>query len=505
MIIKPLRAQKPRPVALLVPGWRSIDVYSEDGVKSARGPQRCWNLLKTYEHHVCYVASNLKGLTDVTGATHWRAELWKGRAVAMTLDGTTLKVLSLRRTLNGCNTPAAQYEALTAVTNWLADQGVKMGSLSAMAWNLWRSTLAVPLELGFNPAVGRAAFFGGRKGASRPYNYHDQVSVDISKAYPHAMTSRPYAASLREVDKATTLDPEVAGIARVRVYVPEELAFPTLPIRLGPDVIQWRAGLVEGTYPWGEVVAAASLGCRVEILRSWAPVDEVQPFTAWWSTVQLGFAAVGDDAAKLVKALGNLVWASFAMNADQTGAVRWEDDYGDHPFQVEHAPRQSAQLNTVHIAAETSSRVRTRMLLEGLYGDSEPPIHVDTDGLICSRASYIRRETGNAVGEWRAKTFMVDVEMKAPQMYRYRCSHCPHTLANNSAQHSGDPNWHYVAAGTPGRFASHLFETHPGFQVSFHDEDVVVGVSGVLDDLQVRRYLEAADELNTTAYGPKLA
>jgi hypothetical protein len=78
-------------------------------------------------------------------------------------------------------------------------------------------------------------------------------------------------------------------------------------------------------------------------------------------------------------------------------------------------------------------------------------------------------------------------------------------LANNSAQHSGDPNWHYVAAGTPGRFASHLFETHPGFQVSFHDEDVVVGVSGVLDDLQVRRYLEAADELNTTAYGPKLA
>jgi hypothetical protein len=497
VIIKPLRFAKPKRAALLVPGWRQLQVFTVDGERTARGAEGCYKLLQSVEDHVCYVASNLRGLVHTTGATHWTADVWRGRATTLYLDGTKLKVSSLRRTLSSLVEPSDQFSALNEVLEFLADQGVFAGSVSSMAWRLWRSTLSSPLNIGFDPKVSRQAFFGGRKGSSTPHAYRDQVAVDIAKAYPHAMVSRPYAGMMREVSRETVIDPEVSGLAKVRVTVPSDLRFPTLPVRLAPSMIQWRYGGIEGIYTWGEIDAARSVGSEIEVIRSWAPITEISPFDDWWVLMQYGYQTLSAGALKLFKSLGNLVWSNFAMTGDDAATIRWSDEYGEHPTMAAKQRKSMPQANTVHMAAETSSRVRVRMLLEGLYGDSEAPVHVDTDGIIVSMASYNRRVTGEGVGDWRPKTYMDLVEIKAPQLYRYTCG------LQCGVSHS---RFHYVAAGTPSRFAAELFDgKHPGFQISMEGLDTVVPTSRRLDEQQLRRYLIADEELQRAIYGPPLS
>lgn len=483
-------------VALLVPGWRSVRVITETGETSAHGPGACYRLLSDLAgRYTCYVASNLRGLVHTTGATAWTADVWRGRATTMHLQGTDLKVSSLRRTLRD-EDPLDQYATLLEVMGFLADQGVRAGSLSSMAWRLWRSTLSSSLEVGFNPKVSRRAFFGGRKESSRPNAYRDQVAVDISSAYPHAMVSAPYAGLMREVSPTTELDPAVAGLAQVRVLVPEELRYPTLPVRLAPAMIQWRYGEIEGVYTWGELAAARAVGSIVTVERAWAPITEVSPFQEWWELVTAARANLSPSAVKLVKALANLVWSHFAMTGDDSATITWADDLADHPILTENQRRPMPQANAVHWAAETSARVRTRMLLEGLYGDSETPAHIDTDGMIVSRASYKRRATGDGVGDWRAKTFMDLVEIRAPQLYRYTCG--PRCGVDHS-------RFHYVAAGTPARLAAELFEgKHPGFQISMHGFDTVIPSGRSLDATQRSRYVLADESLQRIVYGPPL-
>lgn len=494
MIIKPLTPQTMRPVALITPGFREVTITTVSGSTRHRGANRVHAALTRIEDHVCYVSSGLRSLIHTTGARCWRAEVWRGRAVSMSLDGTNLKVSSLRRTLPEKDaTPSDQFAALVEVLDYLSDQGVKPGSLSSMAWNLWRSTLAKPLEVGFNPQVSLQGFFGGRKGSSAPHSYSGQVSVDMRSAYPSAMVSRPLALSLREVSADTYLDPEVAGLAKVRVVVPEDLPFAPLPVRLAPEVIQWRHGVVEGVYPWAEVEAARLLGCEVEVLRCWAPLVEADLFGPWWSQVGPLRETVSPASVKMTKALANLVWSGFALNGEDSAIIRWCDDFGEESIQTAKVPVKLPQRSTVHVAAEISSRVRVRMLLEGLYGDVEAPVHVDTDGIIVSESSAARRALA-APGDWRRKQDMSVCEIKAPQLYRYQCG--PSCGKDHSL-------WHYVASGTPRGQASRLFDTHPGFQVSFHGLDTVIPERARTDSLPL--WLEARDVVEHLAYGPRLA
>ena len=496
MIIKPLTRQSPKPIALLTPGFRRVEITTVDGSREVRGATRVHDALTKLSGHRVYVNSSLKRLVHTTGAQAWTAQVWRGRAVTMSLDGCGLEVSSLRRTLpSGESGPYEQFSTLLEVTEWLSHQGVRPGSLSSMAWNLWRSTLDKPLSVGFNAKVGESSLFGGRKGSAPPHSYSNLVALDMKSAYPSAMTSRPYATALREVDAQTRIDPLRAGIARVRVSVPDDLPFSPLPTRVAANVIQWRHGVVEGTYPWVEVDAANRLGCEVEVLRCWAPLEEVDLFGDWWRLMDVGRATLSSDAVRIMKALSNLVWSGFALNGRDSAMVRWSDDYGESPTQVKKPPVRLPQTSCVHVAAEISARVRVRTLLEGLYGDVEAPVHVDTDGVLITRESAQRRPQGEAVGDWRRKTEMSVCEIKAPQLYRYQCG--PTCGVDHSL-------WHYVASGTPLSQAPDLFNAHPGFQVSFYGLDAVLPDRARFDDDQITKWIEAAGLVETSVYGPRL-
>lgn len=496
MIIKPLGKTKPKPIALVTPGYRAVTITTVDGQRFIRGPERCYQALKKLENHIVFASGKLRNLVHTTGAQAWQAEIWRGRATSMTLDGTNLKVTSLRRILDDLPTDLQKFDALLEVSLWLAHQGVCVNSISAMSWNLWRSTLSSPVDLSFDARIGRSAFFGGRQEARQPDIYKDQVSLDISSAYPFSMAQDPYAGIMREVSKNTRIDPEIPGLVRARVTVGSKLSHAPLPVRIAEEAIQFQYGTFEGTWSWRELYAAWLLGAKYEVLRCWAPLTTVDPFSNWWEIVYKGRSEVSPDAAKLVKAISNTLWGMFGMTGDDRGLVRFYDDAGEKADLIKRTARRMPQANTAHIAAETTSRVRTRMLIEGLYGDSGGeyiPAHVDTDGIIVSRESVARRVLGDGPGEWRIKTYMPSVEVMAPQLYRYRCG------KDCGITHS---EFHYVAAGLHADSARELFSSrNAGVNISFSGVDAVLPVGPAFEPAMLDRYLKQAEAMRNIRFG----
>ena len=496
MIIKPLGKSRFKPIALIVPGWKTLKIITINGEKIVTGSERCYQALRSLENHSVFVANKLKNLIQSTGAECWQAEVWKGRATSMRLDGTRLKVTSLRRVLDSLPSDSARFDALLEVSLWLSDQGVPVNSISGMAWNLWRSTLSKPLDLAFDSKVGRSAFYGGRQEAAEAKTFKNQVSIDISSAYPFSMAERPYGGVMREVSKNTELDPTRSGLARATVRVPSSCQFPPLPVRINDEMSQWQYGLIEGTWPWAELAAAKAVGCEVTVTRCWAPLVEVDPFTKWWDVVYNGRADVSPEAAKLIKAVSNSLWGMFGMTGDDRAIVRWADSAGDDPHLVQKVAKKMPQANTAHIAAETTGRVRTRMLLEGLYGDNEVPAHIDTDGIIISKDSASRRKLGDGPGEWRMKQEMPFLDVMAPQLYRYKCGD------GCGTKHS---IYHYVASGVSPEWAAELFNNrHPGINISFSGRDAVIPTGPALDLPDLARYEIEAKFLRNIVYGQPL-
>lgn len=472
MLIKPLGRSRFRLVALLVPGWREITAYTPTGTITAQGQNNCFKLLEKLQYHNLYVSHSLRDLLNTTGSNYWQAEVWKNHVTTMSLDGTKVKVHSLRRLLDDSDNDQDKYEAFLELAQWLNDWGVAPGSISSMAWNLWRSTLETDFNLSFNAQIGKQAFYGGRQEATPGKDFTNMVAMDISSAYPYEMSSRPYAGTLREVSTLTTLNPEQSGLAHAKVFIPDDLPHAPLPTRLGVDLIEWKKGEIEGVWTWQELAAAKSLGSRIEILRCFAPLTEVQPFEKWWEVVREGRATLSPAAGKLVKTLSNSLWGMFGMNGDSRGLVRWLDDFGKKPESVDKTPKRIPQANTAHIAAETTSRVRSRMLLEGLYGGQglQPnfPVHIDTDGVIIPQGALERFSAymvGNKSGQWRLKTVMTKIEVRAPQLYRYRCDQeCEKTHGN----------WHYVASGMTAPQAKALFERqNKGMTIKIGEEQEI--------------------------------
>ena len=490
MLVKPLSTQKQRPYALIVPGYRMMDVHLSTGdILEARGAKRCESLFTRLarEGFVCYTNSKMADLRHTTGALHWRADIWRGQPTRMHLDGIKLSVSSLRGVLENASDPMAELEG---AMRFLSDQGIRPASLSSMAWSLWRSTLSHPFQANFQAKVGKAALYGGRQSA-RPNDYRDHVQVDIQGAYPYAMQSSPYAASLMEVATSTRLDPDLPGIAQAVVYVPGDLSIPPLPRRIDRSIIRWDHGELEGTWTWRELCAARDSGAQVTVTRCWSPSTLCQPFEAWYDLQNEGRSL--SRGSGVLKALSTSLWGMFGMTPDDTGSVRWLDEAGEHPVIVPKPIRKTPHEGLAHIAAETSSRVRCRIYNEALTGRSEPA-HVDTDGVIIPLGSPLPSNMGEGLGQWRVKSSMVSVQVRGPQVYRYMCDKsiggAPCTL------------WHYCTAGVSAHLAPRLFSGHStSLHVSVVDRDYVLPTVDTSSPSEAYRW---AESVRNALYGPPL-
>jgi hypothetical protein len=414
----------------------------------------------------------------------------------MRLAGTRCTVHSLRGTLDGSAEPATELARALA---WLRDCGVAPSGLSTMAWALWQRSLSAPLVITSHPGVGRAAFYGGRQGLSAKGagRYKHMASVDITAAYATSMAARPYALRLTRCDVSTTLDPTTAGVAEATVEVSTDMPFAPLPFRLGPEMITFPTGRVQGVWPWVELAAARALGCDVKVTRSWAPMVEAEPFGRWWEWGQVG-RQLGGGAGRLAKAILNSTWGMFAMVGDDRSVVRWTDDIGDRSVTVALKPLvQMPQRRTAHVAAETAARVRSRVLTEALYGAGAAPVHIDTDGMIVRGSSPLPSPNGDAPGEWRIKKRMRVVEIRAPQCYRDQCSPvCP-------TCRGGD--WHYTTAGMGDEAARGVFDRlGQGTNFGIMGLDYVLPTRNTLEHDANRADAKAARVMSSLAFGPGL-
>jgi hypothetical protein len=493
-----LKAQKPKPVSLLIPGYKSLVAFTETGILRAEGRQRCYDLVKSLEKYALYVGGSVKPLLYTTGATAWTGDVWRGRATTLHLYGSRAKVTSLRRAFEGMS-PDMAFDGLLEVTETLADQGVSAGSISSMAWSLWRSTLPGVVELASRPSLGRSALYGGRQESVEPQRFEEaHVGVDLGKAYPYSMGERPYAGVLREVARDTELDPEVAGLAEAIVYTPsdDDHPFACLPTRVATDMIQWQWGETRGVWPWVELVAARDLGCRVEVQRCWAPLTTVDLFSPWYRTITAMESSV-PHGSRLLKSIANSLWGVFALNGDDRGTVTWADDGGDHPEVVSRPPRVLPHARSAHVAAETTARVRVRMLREALYGGIGEPVHIDTDGYLVRASEASSFPSTGRPGEWRRKTEMRILEVRGPQLYRFLCG------LGCGIDH---PKWHVVASGIPHAQAREFFEKTEGrVHIPMSGFDVVLPSGRPLNMEQVRRYRHLVATERVMAYGEALA
>lgn len=439
----PHRAAKPRPYALLFPGYRHLSLEDQYGTTTADNPYAVSELLERYKGHELYVTGGLSSIRHTTGALSWEASVWRGRTTRMT-HTSGASVTSLRGSV-------MTLQALTEGLDWLHGHGIAPRSITSMAWALWRSTLPGEVSLSSDPRISRQALFGGRQEIREARTYRHMVSADIVAAYPYSMAQRPYAGSLRRVSPATILDPHSAGMARATVYVDREAPFYPLPRRIAADVIQFAYGRVDGIWPWCELAAVKDLGFPVEVAECWAPAVELDLFSRWWELVQEGRNL--PLGGRLIKTVSNALWGIFGMRGTDRSLLRWTDDTGEESYEIPLEERKMPHARTAHIAAETASRVRTRLLLDALYaGGTGRPVHVDTDGIIVRKRSMLPGKPRMGPGGWRVKARMKRIEIRAPQVYRYECDKlCGVTHAP----------WHYVTAGVPPSMAPEIFRRMP--------------------------------------------
>lgn len=472
MKITPVKRMTKRLFATVTPGWRSVLITDEWGEHEAHGTHgEVKKLLSRFAKHRLYCTTAVARMRHSTGALHWQGRAWRGRIVSMELLGTDVTVTGDRGSLADSTRP---FEDLSVALEWLGALNIGAASFSTMAWNLWRTSLPGSVVVHADPGLGRAALFGGRQELrGPPRSYKHQVSTDIRCAYPHSMGARPFALALAEVDRATRLDPDRAGIARARVFVPTDLAFPPLPVRCSRRLIRFETGWIEGIWPWCELNLAAELGCEVDVTACWAPKAEADLFGNWLQLVHEGRALPG-AAARVAKVLSNAAWGQFAMDGNGRTVVGWRDQAGDMPFTVRADNRKLPHVTACHIASEVTARVRVRTTREGIYGPGGAwPIHVDTDGLLQRRTRRHPQPWGDAPGEWSLKATYTVLDARGPQVYRGRCKECGLT----------HPEWHYKASGVRPEFAPALFERTSPLLVTFGDNglDTVLPAGNTLE------------------------
>ena len=429
MKVEPLGKYQHRDYALLTPGTKSLYVETVYGKQLYKGSRDVANVLYRLKNFTCYVQAGVQSLRHVTNATEWVLTTWRGRDVKITHVPSGVSVTSLQGNLVDCEDP---FLSLSTSLDWVRSFGIAPASLSSMSWKLLRASVSSSVTLGFDPEIAGKAFFGGRQEIWKPDVYSNCRSIDIKAAYPNAMASAPIALGLRKVDATTNLDPTVAGLATANVFVPMTLPYAPLPVRVAKDAIQFQFHEVTGTWTWRELAAAKSLGCQVDVVECYAPRRTFDLFGPWWELASEG-RQLPNGGVKLAKAIANATWGQFSMRGDERGEVYWADEKGKSPYAIELPTRRLPHVYGVHVAAEICARVRTQTLLEGLYGSSSWVIHVDTDGVILNEGGTVSN-TGDNFGQWRDKELMNQLEVRAPQLYRFT--------------RPGEPyRWNYVASG----------------------------------------------------------
>jgi hypothetical protein len=174
---------------------------------------------------------------------------------------------------------------------------------------------------------------------------------------------------------------------------------------------------------------AKETGADVQILASWAGYNETDLFGDWWREFS-PLRTLPGYSGKLAKKITSTLWGQFALSDAPVETVRWVDEWAKQSVATPEQERHLPHRWIVHIAAETTSRVREKLYTEGLsIPDS---LYCDTDSVITSKGT-----TQPGEGWSKKKGEIRRLDIRGPQVYRYLCETCG----------EDHPQWHYCVGG----------------------------------------------------------
>lgn len=430
-----------------------------------------------------YSCVDLDTLCTYGDPTLWTIRTWNGRVSSATYGD--IKIYPL----------LSQWdESIWSLFELIDSFNIAASSLNTMSLNLWRTTLTstvsfveeAPYELMLGPVAMQT---GGRKEARRG-TYRNRVEYDMVAAYPNAMEvafpSRLYPIADKAFIRGMDLSKwNGSTLVSAKVRIPPREWGP-LPVVLDPSTNVSCYGYTKAN-EWTDIITTLSeLRTAVEItgvdviLRRIAMGRDYSTYFARWlhdvvpllRALPLGGGTVG-------KLIANRLWSCFAVTPiGDRREHRFSADGNMHSVVLpQDSPDQILRRGGVsYIGAIVQSRVRERLLREGLYGSFKGVVYVDTDGLVA-------RPTDNIPDGWRAKTEMRYVDIAGPQAMFYKCSQCRTTGAIPYGANTHANVGHWTVAG-----AESIEAKSKLFQLMKHDGFIMANIGNVLPPQDVNEY-----------------
>lgn len=339
----------------------------------------------------------------------WTVRSRRGRQIDMSRNGVTVRPVVHE---------GVTSDDVLALLAFLKERGVGPASLTTMARNSWRSTLAKPVSIHemLTPKtrfrIGRPALIGGRKQAlALPLRLSDVDMADMPAAYPAAML----AALPTAIQESP--DPEWAehGFAFATVTI-APCTWGPLPVPMTRDddgitvVTYPTSGSAIGVWTFDELRLARDAGCDIELRRTWRSNRPRKLFIDWWTDIGLPLR----KQSPLGKVLVNRLWSTFATDSTiPIRSVLRKSERDEVELPEETQPSIYGD-DTAFLSSMIASRVRTRLYREGL---SLPgAAYCDTDSVIVPK--------GQSPSGWVLKKAMRSVIVKGAQAYRWECNDC---------------------------------------------------------------------------------
>ena len=310
--------------------------------------------------------------------------------------------------------------------------------------------------------VVRQGYYGGRTEVFIP-ELANGFHYDVNSLYPYVMKVNEYPIGyydLYEHDEAATIyrmwkrTKKGAGFAWVKIYIPENLIIPPLPVRHEKKLI-FPVGKISGVWTFNEIDMAERYGCKVEKVEQIIFFKSTKPiFKSFVEKFEILKNTSKGAKRTFAKLIQNSLYGKFGMNRERDGLKIWTEELeeelkekekeleenGDykklyrvfyHPFLkrkfIETPSISKAEYIQPHIAAFVTSYARC-LLYESIMHQlekGEVVAYCDTDSMATSGKLDESLVHDKEYGKWKLEAEIKEAIFLQPKLY-YEESHDGH-------------------------------------------------------------------------------
>ncbi len=306
--------------------------------------------------------------------------------------------------------------------------GVHLGlTTAATAMRAWRHTLQNGDRFyndEGNEEFIRSGYFGGLVFLTDTQPHTDMVTMDINSSYPYVM--RELGVPYGGVCQRKSIAWDKPGLYRVRVFAPENIRIPILPLRIG-KVVTWPRGVFETTSTREELQFAIAHGYTIlEVLEGLAWKQLWHPFNELINkTEAMRQEYKGTPEEELAKLMQNSLSGKFGTRRERRKIFRptkAEDCLGATPWSVDERFWFKMEwvedlLCLPQWIVYITAQARLNLLRAAYRVGVEHVAYGDTDSLTIPAEYAIRFNQSGEYGAWKIAHRWKNFRAVAPKVY----------------------------------------------------------------------------------------